>query len=131
MSNITITGKKVEAETYLPYTSFDGTEIVRIKKRVGGEWLNFYTKFSDLLAWTLINGAQVEKIKISAADTAAGTYTTPRLVGLNETTDFCLFTDNGSGTLVDLTDGINAYDSPTGTLTIPQDKYVLLIFIQP
>lgn len=71
-----------------------------------------------------------EKVKISAADTAAGTYTNALLVGLAEATDFMLWTDEGSGTVVDLTDGFNVFTSGTGTLTIPQGKYVLLIFKQ-
>lgn len=69
-----------------------------------------------------------EKKKITSADFTGSDYTDADLVGLDETTDFIVFTNEGSGTLVDLTDGFNSFDPATGTLTMPAGKYIILIF---
>lgn len=126
---LTITGKVVEAEPVLSLANMNGTEIVRIKKFVGGRWVNFQTTFNTLATFIIGTATPItEKIKIASADVPGGVYTNTKLIGLDETTDFCLWTDEGSGTLVDFTDGVNIYNSAAGTFTIPQQKYVLLIF---
>lgn len=73
----------------------------------------------------------VNKVFVTAADFTGGVLTNPAITALlvgKALTSFEVRTDNGSGTFPDLTDGINSFNSVTGELTLPADKYVILIF---
>ena len=67
------------------------------------------------------------KLVVASADFEnPTTYINTSFIGKNQATDFFLWTNEGSGTLVDLTDGFNSFDSTTGTFTIPIGNYVFL-----
>lgn len=71
--------------------------------------------------------SSVLPVRISSSDFSGSTYTNSLLVGRIAQIDFDLFSANGSGTLLNLTDNYT-FNSETGIITTSADNYMLLFY---
>jgi len=99
-------------------------------KATAADFNDLKGRFNDLLAYLQNNVTQTIRVKIEAADFNGTYYENADLAGLTPDVDFQLFTDNGSGTLMNYTgdadDGYN-FDSATARIYTYAGSYLLII----
>ena len=75
---------------------------------------------------TTVGEVKAKAIKLEASDIPGDEYVNASLIGLTPDVHFLVYTDNGLGALLGV-DESYSFDDTTGTITIPADKYRIII----
>src|SRR5690348_11334319 len=99
---------------------------IPVKKKVVAADMNEIKKVVNAIVALINDGTlrQIVNTSISAANFSGDNYDNSNLVNLTPYADFNVYTNEGSGVLLQFNDGYT-YNAPLGRLTMPPGKYLI------
>jgi hypothetical protein len=117
MSRITFTNKEDRRALTIPAINrVDAANMNEIKASV------------NALYDALENAVKPVTLVIEPADFAGSTYTNVNLIGKTPMVQFNVFTNEGSGVLLNVDDSYT-FNSGTGTITMDAGNYIIIVYV--
>lgn len=114
--------------TYTDKVDRDVTSVPAVNKVVAADMNEIKTKFNALID-ALANARQIIRVKISASDFTGSYYDNSNAVGLTAETDIQVFSNDGSGVLLNEGTGKGyQFNGTLGRFTMDRGNYIIVIF---